>query len=268
MSTSANFWTNMDPQIQQAFLVASHGMHTTASTSSLFSVPYHLMEHDLLPFLSVQHRYSIVIVGDSGVGKTTFVRQHKDAKNESTTFYHSTIGSEVHRLGFDTSTQGHCELMVRDTCGQEKFGPLRDAYYQGNQGAIIMYDVTSRISYKNVPLWYRELMRVCDGIPIVLCGNKVDDLDRKIRPKVVTFHRKKNLKHVDVSAKGLYRCDVPYLELLRKLTNDPTLVFTASIHRDPPLIAIPIERITALEAEWEQIESYYRCVLDEDDDEL
>ena len=42
------------------------------------------------------------------------------------------------------------------------------------QCGIIMFDVTSRITYKNVPNWHRDLERVCENIPIVLCGNKVD----------------------------------------------------------------------------------------------
>lgn len=49
-------------------------------------------------------------------------------------------------------------------------------YWYSIQGqcAIIMFDVTSRITYKNVPNWHRDLVRVCENIPIVLCGNKVD----------------------------------------------------------------------------------------------
>ena len=61
-----------------------------------------------------------------------------------------------------------------DTAGQEKFGGLRDGYYIQGQCGIIMFDVTSRITYKNVPNWHRDLERVCENIPIVLCGNKVD----------------------------------------------------------------------------------------------
>lgn len=40
--------------------------------------------------------------------------------------------------------------------------------------SIIMFDVTSKITYKNVPNWHRDLERVCENITIVLCGNKVD----------------------------------------------------------------------------------------------
>ena len=57
-----------------------------------------------------------------------------------------------------------------------------------------MFDVTSRVTYKNVPNWHRDLTRVCENIPIVLCGNKVDIKDRKVKAKSIVFHRKKNLQ--------------------------------------------------------------------------
>jgi GTP-binding nuclear protein Ran len=62
------------------------------------------------------------------------------------------------------------------------------------QCAIIMFDVTARVTYKNVPDWHRDLVRVCERIPMVLCGNKVDMKDRKVKAKQITFHRKKNLQ--------------------------------------------------------------------------
>jgi len=37
-----------------------------------------------------------------------------------------------------------------------------------------MFDVTSRITYKNVPKWFKDLTRICETIPIVLVGNKVN----------------------------------------------------------------------------------------------
>src|SRR3984885_9460691 len=85
----------------------------------------------------------------------------------------ATIGVEVHPLVFHTNCGPIC-FNVWDTAGQEKFGGLRDGYYIEGQCGIIMFDVTSRITYKNVPNWHRDLERVCENIPIVLCGNKVD----------------------------------------------------------------------------------------------
>jgi GTP-binding nuclear protein Ran len=85
----------------------------------------------------------------------------------------ATLGVEVHPLEFSTNF-GNIVFNVWDTAGQEKFGGLRDGYYIQGQCGIIMFDVTSRITYKNVPNWHRDLERVCENIPIVLCGNKVD----------------------------------------------------------------------------------------------
>ena len=103
------------------------------------------------------------------------------------------IGVEVHPIVFYT-TRGPIKFNVWDTAGQEKFGGLRDGYYIQAQCAIIMFNVTARVTYNNVPVWHHDLVQVCDGIPIVLCGNKVDVKERKVKPKQVTYHRKKNLQ--------------------------------------------------------------------------
>ena len=105
----------------------------------------------------------------------------------------ATIGVEVHPIVFYTS-RGPIKFNIWDTAGQEKFGGLRDGYYIQAQCAIIMFDVTARSTYNNVPVWHRDLENVCESIPTVLCGNKVDVKDRKVKPKQVTYHRKKNLQ--------------------------------------------------------------------------
>merc|ERR1712173_119660 len=88
------------------------------------------------------------LVGDGGTGKTTFVKRHLTGEFEKK--YVATLGVEVHPLVFHTN-RGAIRFNVWDTAGQEKFGGLRDGYYIQGQCAIIMFDVTSRITYKNVP---------------------------------------------------------------------------------------------------------------------
>lgn len=70
----------------------------------------------------------------------------------------ATIGVEVRPLDFSTN-RGKIRFYCWDTAGQEKFGGLRDGYYIHGQCAIIMFDVTSRLTYKNVPTWHRDLCR-------------------------------------------------------------------------------------------------------------
>jgi GTP-binding nuclear protein Ran len=97
-----------------------------------------------------------------------------------------------------------------------------------------MFDVTSRITYKNVPNWHRDLTRVCENIPIVLCGNKVEIKDRKVKAKQITFHRKKNLQYYDISAKSNYNFEKPFLWLARKLAGDNSLHFVEAPALQPP----------------------------------
>merc|ERR1712151_1094379 len=87
---------------------------------------------------------------------------------------------------------------VWDTAGQEKLSGLRDGYYIGADCAIIMFDVGSRITYKNVAKWYKDITRVCDNIPVVLVGNKVDVKDRKVKARQIVFSRKHGIQYYDV----------------------------------------------------------------------
>lgn len=170
-------------------------------------------------------RFKLILVGDGGVGKTTFVKRHKNGEFEKR--YIATLGVEVHPLTFWTNL-GPIIYDCWDTAGQEKFGGLRDGYYINGNAAIIMFDVTSRVSYKNVPIWHRDLIRVCDDIPIVLCGNKVDVKDRKVTPKQISFQRKKaNIQYYDISAKSNYNFEKPFLWITKKLTGDNTATFVA-----------------------------------------
>jgi GTP-binding nuclear protein Ran len=67
---------------------------------------------------------------------------------------------------------------------------------------------------------YRDLTRVCENIPIVLCGNKVEVKDRKVKAKQITFHRKKNLQYFEISAKNNYNFEKPFIWIARKLAGN------------------------------------------------
>lgn len=112
-----------------------------------------------------------------------------------------------------------------------------------------MFDVTSRITYKNVPNWHRDLVRVCENIPIVLTGNKVDIKERKVKAKAITFHRKKNLQYYDISAKSNYNFEKPFLWLARKLVGNPSLDFVSAPALAPPEVQLDPNQIAQYEQE-------------------
>merc|ERR1712025_692594 len=179
--------------------------------------------------------------------------------------YIATQGVEVHPMPFYTS-KGQINFNVWDTAGQEKLGGLRDGYYIGGQCGIIMFDVCSRITYSNVPKWYKDLTRVCEAIPIVLVGNKVDVRDRKVKAKQITFHRKKNLQYYDISAKSNYNFEKPFLWLARKLCGDNNLHFVEAPALAPP--EFNIDEATTAKYEAELAEAVTQPLPEEDDDDL
>eukprot|EP01089_Gocevia_fonbrunei_P002556 TRINITY_DN12503_c0_g1_i1.p1 TRINITY_DN12503_c0_g1~~TRINITY_DN12503_c0_g1_i1.p1 ORF type:complete len:216 (-),score=44.74 TRINITY_DN12503_c0_g1_i1:80-727(-) len=186
-----------------------------------------------------QARFKVVLVGDGGVGKTTFVKRHVNGEFEKK--YVPTLGVEVHPLSFTTS-RGVLIFNVWDTAGQELFGGLRDGYYIQGDAAIIMFDVTNQLSYKNVPRWFSDVSRICEHIPIVLVGNKVDVKDRKVRPKNVTFHRKKNIPYFEISAKSNYNFEKPFLFLSKALAADKNLKFVAEVGLFPSEVEMDVEK--------------------------
>jgi len=206
--------------------------------------------------------FKLILVGDGGVGKTTFVKRHLTGEFEKK--YVATLGVEVHPLTFHTN-RGQLKFNVWDTAGQERFGGLRDGYYIQGQCAIIMFDVTSRATYKNVPNWHRDLTRVCENIPIVLTGNKVEIKDRKVKARQITFHRKKNLQYFDISAKSNYNFEKPFLWLARKLVGDPNLQFVEAPALAPPEFHISDADKARYEAEIKEAQD---MPLPDDDDDF
>ncbi|OAR00334.1 hypothetical protein LLEC1_02060 [Akanthomyces lecanii] len=144
-------------------------------------------------------RFKVIVVGDGAVGKP---RAHI------------------------TSSQNHGDVTfdMWDTAGQEKLSGLRHGYYVGAHAAIIMFDVSSRVTYKNVAAWYRDIDRICSSIPIVLCGNKVDVKDRAVKPRSIMFHRKKHIQYYDIAALANYNIEKPLLWLARTLISKNDLV--------------------------------------------
>jgi GTP-binding nuclear protein Ran len=126
-----------------------------------------------------------------------------------------------------------------------------------------MFDVTSRVTYKNVPNWHRDLVRVCENIPIVLCGNKVDIKDRKLKAKSIVFHRKKNLQYFEISAKSNYNFEKPFLWIARKLIANTSLTFVESPALQPPEVAIDAAALAQMENEMKEAQAV--PLPDEDD---
>ncbi len=208
----------------------------------------------------------VLLVGDTGVGRHKFIQRFICADFEKRHEGDQTIYPQQFVTNFGTNKlnvhvwDGHQDATQSGTTG------IPDAFFLNAHAAIIMFDVTSRQSYKNVPLWFREVVRCCDNIPIVLVGNKADAVEsRAVKPKMITFHRRKNLHYYDVSAKANYNIEKPFLWLMRRLTNNPGLEIADEPALTPPEVIISEAEKTRMR---EAVEAIMSVPGPDDDDDF
>jgi GTP-binding nuclear protein Ran len=111
--------------------------------------------------------FKVCLVGNGGVGKTTFVKRFIFREFEKK--YVATLGVEVHPLTFDTN-YGKITLNMWDTAGQERFGGLRDGYYINGEGAIVFHTEDMEHTCER---WERDFTRRT-GAPMVRVQTKMD----------------------------------------------------------------------------------------------
>ncbi len=170
--------------------------------------------------------FKIILIGDGGVGKTTFLKRNLTAVFEKK--YVATSGVDVHPLSYNTSSGPIC-FNVWDCAGQERLGGLRDGYFIQADAAILMFDRTNVKTYQSMAVWYMEFRRVCSTAPVIVLGNKCDIKHLAVKSKDIKSQV--NLPYYDVSAKSNLNFEKPWLHLARTLMANQCLQFT---HATPP----------------------------------
>ncbi|KAJ8638846.1 hypothetical protein MRB53_015540 [Persea americana] len=116
--------------------------------------------------------FKVVLIGDSGVGKSNLLTRF--TKNEFSLESRSTIGVEFATRSVSVENKV-IKAQIWDTAGQERYRAITSAYYRGAVGALLVYDVTRRVTFENVERWLKELRDHTDSnIVVMLAGNKAD----------------------------------------------------------------------------------------------
>ena len=120
----------------------------------------------------IEYSFKIILLGDSLVGKTSFVNRFVSNKFEK---YQCTINIQNYKKQIKIDKSTLVNLTIWDTAGQEKFRSLTKQYYQDAQGAIIMFDITDKNSFLKVESWINEIFEYgAKNCSIILIGNKTD----------------------------------------------------------------------------------------------
>jgi len=149
----------------------------------------------------------VIILGDSGVGKTSLMNQYVNKRFSNQ--YKATIGADflTKEVLVDDKT---VTMQLWDTAGQERFQSLGVAFYRGADCCVLVYDVNSSKSFETLDSWRDEFLIQAnphdpDNFPFVVLGNKIDVEENKrqvSQKRAMTWCQSKgNIPYFETSAK-------------------------------------------------------------------
>ena len=133
-------------------------------------------------------QYKIIVIGDSGVGKSCLTVQA--VENKFDVIYKATIGFEFMSFNIRIN-KVLIKLQIWDTCGQEVYKSLITGLYRNSSLAIIIYSVNNKNSFQHVETWLKDLkLKSSKNIKIILVGNKSD----LVKERKISYEEGENLK--------------------------------------------------------------------------
>jgi len=122
----------------------------------------------------IQYMFKIILIGDSGVGKTSLMTRYTDMSFIKSPL--STIGVDFKIRTIDVDDT-RVKLQIWDTAGQERFRAMVSNYYRGAHGIFIVFDMTCRASFEHLGEWIAELQKkdAWNTGEVIILGNKIDE---------------------------------------------------------------------------------------------
>ena len=162
--------------------------------------------------------FKIIIIGDSGVGKSCLAV--KATKDKFDSIYSPTIGFEFMTF-FIKIEDLYIKLQIWDTCGQEIYRSLISSFYRNSSLAILVYAINDENSFIHLDSWINEIKNHGNpDINIFLIGNKVDLEEQRLVSKDMAKefleYNKANL-FLETSAKTGFNAQNVFIEAAKLL---------------------------------------------------
>ena len=165
-------------------------------------------------------KLKIVVIGDSGVGKTNLIRRF--ISNTFTENSKATVGVEFTSKSYKIN-EHIFKIELWDTAGQERYKSITAVYYKGAKGALVVYDTTSKSSFDNIDKWMEEIKDKTDkDIKLMLIGNKIDLKEYREVPNVNGINKAKDygVPIMETSALDATNVNKAFSDLLREIYKD------------------------------------------------
>ena len=207
-------------------------------------------EEDIGIRIRYDHIYKVIIIGDSGVGKTSLLSKYVKGIFPSSPF--PTIAIEFATKVVQLREGGYIKAQIWDTAGQEKYKSITSHHYRRAVGGLIVYDITRRNTFLNAIQWLSELRNCAEkGCIIALIGNKVDLLEKTTRKREVIIEegerlaKENGLLFYETSAQSNYQVCEAFEDLLQKIYTERRKI--VNINRETPKHVINLKFGTTVE---------------------
>ena len=161
--------------------------------------------------------YKILLVGDSGVGKTNIMLRYLNKEFNINT--KATVGVEFGSKNIIIDKKV-IKGQIWDTAGQERYRAITTSYYKGAHGAFVVYDITLKESFEAVDRWINDLRNNTDErLEIILIGNK-SDLEEKrqvTKEEGEEKAKEKEVAFMETSALNCNNIEKAFNEILNKV---------------------------------------------------
>ncbi|KAJ0060285.1 hypothetical protein NL108_007789 [Boleophthalmus pectinirostris] len=161
--------------------------------------------------------FKVMLVGDSGVGKTCLLVRFKDGAFLAGSFI-STVGIDF-RNKVLTIDAVKVKLQIWDTAGQERFRSVTHAYYRDAHALLLLYDVTNKRSFDNIRAWLTEIHEYAQqDVVVMLLGNKADSSHRAVkREEGERLAKEFGVPFMETSAKSGLNVELAFTAVAREL---------------------------------------------------
>ena len=144
--------------------------------------------------------YKVILVGESGVGKTCLLSMYVKGVIEQTI---PTIAVEFCTKEIELYDGTKIKVQLWDTAGQERFKSLAMTYYRKAYGILLLFDVTKKSSFNACKNYLEDVRNNSDKKCVIyLVGNKIDLADERqiTKEEAEDFAKKENIKYIETSA--------------------------------------------------------------------
>ncbi|MFX0021316.1 MAG: GTP-binding protein [Candidatus Hermodarchaeota archaeon] len=163
--------------------------------------------------------FKVILIGPGAVGKTSLL--HRFVEDKFSFRYKLTIGadflSKVIQKNGDT-----IKLQIWDIGGQDRYKFLRSSFFDGANGALIVFDLSRWHTFEELEDWLADLREYAgENIPFAVIGNKLDLIDKKDelyeRENAEVFAKKEDTFYIETSAKTGEKVELAFLNLTEKM---------------------------------------------------